>query len=439
MVHRPLCTRPKMGVRRRPRSVAALLAGMVFCSAATSSLASDPRALGLAGAVDQGAPQPLPFAAGDIADEVAVPSAPPAEFAGREGVLALVDGRVVFGTISPAPGGYLLKRRGASDEMVPGFLVQTASDSLTGCYENLRDAVRHPRPDDHLKLADWCLKQKLLDEARTEVVSALQLDPNRREARELLMQLEEALHPKPRHLQSEQAAARRSDGFLESGPKTTEGISPESTSLFVRRIQPLLVSKCGNAACHGGETGGEFRLVNVRRTSSSGRSATLENLREVLGYVDAAEPGRTRLLSALQSPVHAGVFSGVGGGAQEAAIRNWLQAAAGDKGLQPELLVANGAPPVWTRDAIALVAGEETGPGNSGQRATGAVKGAPAAGKGRPMPLQRAERPPQLQRVGGGEALVEKVLKEERADPFDPDEFNRLSRGVRPENPENPR
>ncbi len=214
---------------------------------------------------------------------------PPAEFAGDEGVLALVDGRCVIGKVTSAPGGYLIKRPGASDEMIPHFLVWTAADSLTGCYENLRSTFRSPRPDDHLKLADWCIRQKLYPEARTEVVAALQLDPNRREARDLLVRLERALNPDSADQKSEPGSTRRSDGFLASAPETTEGVSPDTTSLFVRRVQQILVSKCGNAACHGGNAGGEFQLTNIRRTQSSGRTTNIENLREVLSFIDSGD------------------------------------------------------------------------------------------------------------------------------------------------------
>jgi len=399
-----------------PLRLAALLAGATL-SFPFQAVASDPKAIIQAAGLEElmvgGEPGTKPDGVAAAPKEA---SRRPAEFAGKEGALALFDGRVVYGKITNAPGGYLLKRPGASDEMIPTFLVQTAADSLTGCYENLKGMISPTRPDDHLELANWCVRQRLLDEAKTEVLAVLKLDPNRREARELLVKLEEATNPRPRNRETEAAPARTGDGFLESTGRTTEGLSPELTSLFVRRIQPLLMSKCGNAACHGGNASEEFRLVNIRRVSSSGRTSTLENMRQVLGLVDAADADRTRLVSALSSPAHIGLFSGPAGRTQEAAIREWVVSAAAEKGLKPaDVQLAGG--PVWTPETIALASGKSSKP---------ADESADALPARRSQGLQKAKTPPQLRKAPDDAGLAEKILLEERADPFDPGEFNRM-------------
>lgn len=332
--------------------------------------------------------------------------------------MALYDGRVITGKVMSAPGGYLLQRPGSTDEMVPHFLVQTASDSLAGCYENLRDAIRHPRPDDHLKLADWCIRQRLMEEARIETVSALKLDPNRREARDLLVRIEEFTNPQPRNREVEAAPERSIDGFLEAGGRSTEGVSPETTAHYVRRIQPILVSKCANAACHGGSSAGDFQLANVRRNSSSGRTTTLENMREVLSYIDSGNVGSTRLMTSLESPAHAKVFIGDAGSLQTKALKEWVRSAAGDRGMKPaaEAIELAGGSPVWTREAIAQVSGEKV------TRDSRMPTGPPAT-------PQKVSKAPFLKGVPVDEAVVEKVLRDERPDPFDPHEFNRRLNG----------
>jgi len=376
-----------------------------------------------AAGIDSEALDAAPATAGSGPSLVEKRIEPPADFAGQDGVLALFDNRVVFGKITPAPGGYLVKRPGAADEMIPTFLVQTASDSLTGCYENLRDAIRTPRPDDHMELAHWCVRQRLLHEAKTEVLAVLKLDPNRREARDLMVKLEEATSPRPRNRQSEAAPARTGDGFLDSSGKTTEGLSPENTSLFVRRIQPILVSKCGNAACHGGEGAGEFHLANIRRSSSSGRMTTLENLRQVTSLIDHPNPADTRLLSALSSPAHATVFTGTGGDLQMARIQEWILGAANDKGLRPDASNV-AASPIWTPETIELASAKRPAPAVGNPRV---VESEPAARSRSVNRLQRAETPPALKKVSEDAVLEESILKQERPDPFDPEEFNRMA------------
>jgi hypothetical protein len=405
------------GRDKRLLRLAAVLAGGAL-SLPFQAAASDPKAIIQAAGLEEllagGEPETK---AGGEAAALKEASRRPAEFAGKEGVLALFDGRVVYGKITNAPGGYLLKRPGSTDEMIPTFLVQTAADSLLGCYENLQAAISPTRPDDHLELANWCVRQRLLEEAKTEVLAVLKLDPNRREARELLVKLEEATNPRPRNQESEAAPARTSDGFLDSAGRTTEGLGPELTSQFVRRIQPLMVSKCGNAACHGGDASDEFRLANIRRNSASGRATTLENLRQAVTLVDAGEPEKTRLLSALSGPAHIGVFSGPAGRAQETAIRAWVEGVALEKGLKP-VQVAGGT--VWTSETIALTSGASVRPvDESGD----------SSGSGRGQGLQKMKTPPQLRKIADDASLAEKILHQERPDPFDPGEFNRMVQG----------
>ena len=421
--------RPRQWSFPSKRFAAAAVAGALCGGFSDLARGSDPRSLVNAAEL-QAAPGTAPGGGGSAGPAAGGNTNPPAEFAGEEGVLALMDGRVVSGRVTAAPGGYLLKRPGLADEMIPAFLVRTAAGSLTGCYENLRGAMGTPRPDVHLELADWCLRQRMFDEAKIEVVDALKLDPNRRDARELLTKLEEATNPQPRHRQAEAAPSRTVEGFLESTGRLTEGISPEATGQFVRRIQPLLVSKCANAGCHGGDEGGAFRLVNIRRSSSSGRAANLENLREVLSLIDAGDPGQTKLLGPLKTQVHARVFTGTAATTQEAALRDWVQGVAIEKGLKPPALELVEQNPVWTREGIELVSGEKSPRGVEPRRSTKLESGPKAA-------LQKTA-PPQLKKVTEREELVERVLKEERPDPFAPDEFNRKAHGQRAGVPENP-
>src|SRR5205814_1787167 len=110
--------------------LAAMVAGAALC-VPFPSVAGDPKAIiragGLGDFADGGRSE---TSTGEQTLTSKEPAKRPAEFAGKDGVLALFDGRVVSGKVTNTPGGYLLKRPGATDEMLPTFLVQTASDSL---------------------------------------------------------------------------------------------------------------------------------------------------------------------------------------------------------------------------------------------------------------------------------------------------------------------
>lgn len=63
------------------------------------------------------------------------------------------------------------------------------------------------------------------------------------------------------------------------------GLPPEIVSGFTRAVQPLLINKCGQGACHGGPTSTAFRLRRLPGGRSPDRLTTLENLDAFLGLV----------------------------------------------------------------------------------------------------------------------------------------------------------
>jgi hypothetical protein len=216
-------------------------------------------------------------------------------------------------------------------------------------------------------------------------------------------------------LKSEAAPTRTTEGFLESGEHMTQGLSPKTTSQYVRQIQPLLTAKCASAGCHGGSDAGNFQLVHVSRNAATGRSSNVDNLRQVLAQVNPSSVQDSPLWTALKTPTHAKVLAGTAGPAQQKTIAEWLMLAGQD--LQ-RLDEAMGVPAALVTTAKKSARAVEpatfensTRPGSEGQ-------------------LTRLENEPRLEPVPKAGSIVEKVLAEERPDPFDPEEFNRLSAGA---------
>jgi hypothetical protein len=321
----------------------------------------------------------------------------PAKAAGGLGVIVLFDWRVVGGRVEEIADGYRLTRSDGGVETIPAAYVRVSADTLDDAYAKLRDSMRTPSPDDHLQLAKWCTQQKLYDSAREQLSSALTLDPNRREARSLLKQVEEKLNPKPKHLETEAAPKRTDDGFLIEQARTASGLSPAAMKMYVKSVQPLLMNKCGNASCHGERANRDFALLPVPGGALTGSSATFDNLDATLARLDVASPEQSPLLTILTTENHRRVFRGRTGALAEKQLREWLKLAASELAPPP---AEDAAPPVMQaagfRDPFVQS----------------------------PSTLQKAKSPPVLTSPEKEDVLTT-VLKDERPDPFDPEAFNR--------------
>lgn len=336
-------------------------------------------------------------------------TSPPPESEPPPRLLLLFDGRVIIGEISEVPGGYAI-RRAAGSITVPFEFVRLSATSLFDAYEKQRDNLENPNAEQHLTLARWCFRYHLREQAVTELEAALKLEPFRREARELLQLIEEA--------ESDQNPAAARGASSDAGAaapvhQTSAGISQDNHLDFVRRIQPLLVNKCGNATCHGSASRNGLRLNNVRTGRQHQRIHSDENLAAVLEFVDADFPLRSPLLRLTQDPEslpHRGVFAGALGEEQVQLLQDWVQAVAIDRqlALQDDARDTPDAPPAIEQTGLS----EEPARTPTGPRIIEIPRdtGDPASPRSRD--------------------LLRNILDEERPDAFDPQEFNRRVHGV---------
>jgi hypothetical protein len=115
------------------------------------------------------------------------------------------------------------------------------------------------------------------------------------------------------------------------------GLSRETAACFTTRIQPLLLNKCGNAACHGSKSESSFQLEQIRGTGNGHRVHTERNLAAVLKQIELQRPADSPLLQHGVSP-HGGMaranFFGPAGEKQLKMLRNWIRVASLE--LRPE-------------------------------------------------------------------------------------------------------
>jgi hypothetical protein len=157
-------------------------------------------------------------------------------------------------------------------------------------YAFLRSRANLRDPDEHLRLARWCHQQGLRAQALEEATAAVELRPNHAESRRLLLSLQRAAA----HTPSTQLVKPHDAG--ESAPiSQPPELSTESLSLFISRVQPILMNACAN--CHATGRGGAFRLIRTYEVGMISRRTTQQNLVAVLEQLHKDRPNTSPLLT----------------------------------------------------------------------------------------------------------------------------------------------
>lgn len=311
-------------------------------------------------------------------------------------LLLMRNGNVVQGKIYRSGEDYFVQLPGGQ-MFVPGSLVRLPCADLNEAYEHLHErAAIQSEAEAYITLAKWCVTQKLFAEARRELETALELEPAKQSARDLLLRLD--------------ALARDAEKVHDVDPRETPrpksskkaeslaGLNRDLAQQFTRRIQPILANNCGASGCHGPRAENGFRLQKVAGGGVSNRLAAERNLAAVLEYIDVENPAQSALLVAPRGNHGRGgkpVFSGATGKEQMAELKSWVLEAASEE----SVLEARGI-----------------------ARTPGRTARQPARQGENPFAVHDAEV---ARRTGERSSAVRQAGGEQPADAFDPEEFNR--------------
>lgn len=198
-------------------------------------------------------------------------------------VLVLDNDRTLEGDIDKIGDRYRV-RRAIGETWVPTDKVRQLCASLQDAYAYLRDRANLDDPDEHLRLAQWCQRNELREQALVEVKAALALRPEHEPSRRLLAGLSQpAGTPTPPTREVEPAAS----------PAPID-IDLESMGLFVNRVQPILMNAC--VSCHATGRGGAFKLTRLYGSASASRRTTQQNLAAVVAQINGDRPEASPLL-----------------------------------------------------------------------------------------------------------------------------------------------
>jgi len=234
-----------------------------------------------------------------IGSSVLAVAAGPPSVAPREGVVLLSNGEIIRGTIIPAGDRYDVHLESGEISLRKADIAAVCQ-TVEECYRHKRADIDPGRVQDHLQLAEWCVRNRLFTEAQRELDDARKADPSHPKIRLVESRLELARSPATNAASSD--ASGKIVRAVATAPIETaaRNLPPGTMETFTNTIQPLLLNTCSKSGCHAGRSEGGFKLERMHPRFSS-RSATQRNLEQVLSLVNRDDPPQSALL---QTPIH---------------------------------------------------------------------------------------------------------------------------------------
>lgn len=376
------------------------------------------------------------------------------------GALLLKNDRVLVGKIERQGDVFLVRIADDSQVSIPKAQAQYLGRNVEDLYAYKRQALANPNTGDHFKLTRWCMGNQLLDQAVSHYQIVAKDAGNHPRVKQLavelrnqLLEVEEfrsylGLPPAPSRNGPPGVVATAAPRALpDASPGNRQLVSdrqvvsashklespphPLVVQRFSDRVQPLLISRCSQAACHGGQADNALRLINPNAQFYAQTSAN--NLESVLPFTKL-DANQVVPLLAYATQSH-GLQRRPGIAVTESAVLGELQAWVE--------LISN---PVVA--AVAAVPSQGLRPSPGGllpvDREAELLKQVP---RGQEFPdsrtpaAQNMEFPPGLtpptldeldalerqfnQLLPGSQAPASQPLAPSHRDPFDPAEFNR--------------
>ncbi len=382
---------------------------------------------------------------------------------GQRAVLLKQTDRVLFGKVLQRAGFYEIELAPNSRVSIPSENVAHVANSLEELYNRKRAGISPTSIGDHFHLTRWCLLNGLLSQAAEHYTIVVRSNANHPRVKQLGVELEEqllhdqgfreylGLGPPVQPATSADSPARSQVAPPPSQPSvvtastfaTPSGLHPDIAKRFASRVEPILLNRCSQAACHGVQGSSSLRLLEPYGKTHAQTAAG--NLASVLKHVPndpnqiapllhfathahgiQREPALTatdpKLIQELQDWVgfvRNPVVSAV------ASVATQPTAQPSTAGLKP---VAPGGTPLRRVPQTPLV-GSVASAGNFSQAAPRTELVFPAAGF--PVGVQ----PPSSAELDALDAQLQDILGEASNgsmaaadDPFDPAEFNRKAR-----------
>lgn len=232
----------------------------------------------------------------------AISYAESAESGPSRAVVLLRNGELLQGNVSRHDQTYAIELNANSVVRVGASQVRFVGSDVAHVYRFLRSRTDPQDVTSLLELSQWCLAQRMLNEAADAVIRAMAISPN---------------HPRVARMEQRlRLAASRSDNgplptHSSDGPATSVDVDGDESrralprgaiGQFTNVVQPLLMNRCATAGCHGPQPASKFQLQRLPASRLLRRSATLANLDATLAVTKGTRIELSPLLRMAKVP-----------------------------------------------------------------------------------------------------------------------------------------
>lgn len=213
----------------------------------------------------------------------------------EQGVVVLRNGQVLQGEIERLGDHYVVAMTAGAKVHLPAADVALHCKNLEEAYQKKRQYITPDNAQQHLDLAEWCLREGLKRQAAQQLSAAMAVDPAEPRIAPFEQRLRDSLTPLPVAKVSSNVAAPAPADELEDAMRSVPASAIER---FTSNVQPLLLNRCSTSSCHGIASKSSFKLLRPAAGTTLTRRYTQRNLQAVLQIVDRAAPEASPLLTA---------------------------------------------------------------------------------------------------------------------------------------------
>ena len=249
-------------------------------------------------------------------------------------VVVLDNENLIEGEVTRVESGYQV-RRPVGDVTLPATRVLAVVVDRRAAFDVVAARANRKDADERVRLANWCLSNRLMPEALAEARAAARMRDGFAAAERLVKSLEsmEKASGAATPVVPAKAEAPAKAGVADVTPVD---YNSESFPLFATKVNAILVNAC--ASCHAAPESKAFKL-----TRAGGRSGVSQNLMAALPHVNPADPLKSPLLVNAITPHATAALAPLRSRAHPAyaALESWVQFARSPEGTaQPELTPA---------------------------------------------------------------------------------------------------
>ena len=345
-------------------------------------------------------------------------------------VVVLRNGRVLQGFVLREDDRIQLTRSDRSVVRIPIAIIDFLAPNMALAYQH--QAGRLKDKEARIRLIQWCLQYEMVREVAEQLAVVRFQAPKDSRIAYLDRRIAQRLRPTPRasgvprSLSADPASpgsvARTTRGRAATPRelnRLVKGLPAGSVEQFTHVIQPMLVNRCGAAACHGVLADSPYRLIRPSIEGAFSHRYTQRNLHSTIKQVRAGALAETEWIRAATTP-HGGrkkPFFSENEIDQLGRLVAWARSVSQSPVDHDPIarLLAQDAP-----SRAEPAANQTTEPRSPAFRPAGF-----RTSRANPGAAHDPKVDPQVRRASYGQSKDASKAEEKKSDPFDPKAFNR--------------